>query len=240
MPAFSELILVESRSARDNQIAEIPDESIQSVLDKVKALHFAHCNGTGFATTEQMAEFYEVPVGTVQTVIKSNRDELSDDGLKTLRGKALKDVMSIIDITSKTPNLTVWTPCAALRLGMLLRDSVVAKQLRTYLLDRLAHPAASVSDSSQLALQVQELRSTCELLQAQMTLLIQRQPSFRQSHQQAQLPQSIPLQSLQSVESISDFQRRKNQQELESLQNPESMASRNCRSVARLHSLRQI
>lgn len=81
--------------------------------------------GTGIATTEQMAEYYEVPVGTVKSAINNNRDELESDGLKTLRKKELKDVVSIIDTTSsdarslfdlasKTSQATAWTPRAAL------------------------------------------------------------------------------------------------------------------------------
>jgi phage antirepressor YoqD-like protein len=41
-----------------------------------------------------------------------------------------------MNLTSdKIPSLTTWTPRSALRLGMLLRDSAIAKQVRTLLLD---------------------------------------------------------------------------------------------------------
>ncbi|NER99653.1 MAG: ORF6N domain-containing protein [Symploca sp. SIO1B1] len=82
-----------------------------------------------------MAEFYEVPKDTVKSTVKNNKEELESDGLDVLTGQQLKDVGSIVDLRSKSPSLTIWTPRTALRLGMLLRDSEVAKAVRTSLLD---------------------------------------------------------------------------------------------------------
>jgi len=82
-----------------------------------------------------VAEFYEVPEDTVQTAIKVNRDEFESDGLRTIRSKALKDVVLLFDTSSRAPRLTVWAPCAALRLGMMLRDSAVERQMRTQLIE---------------------------------------------------------------------------------------------------------
>ncbi|MBD2095900.1 hypothetical protein H6F90_12155 [Trichocoleus sp. FACHB-591] len=47
----------------------------------------------------------------------------------------MKGVRSILNLTPDTPQALVWTPRAALRLGMLLRDSAIAKAVRTSLLD---------------------------------------------------------------------------------------------------------
>lgn len=129
------LVLVESKSARDSHLSTISPTRAEEVLLKVKGLMFYAWQGTGLATTEQMAEFYEVPVRTVQTAIRVNRKELESDGLDTLRGKALKEVTLMLNVSPNCPNLTVWTPRAALRLGTLLRDSEVAEQVRTALLD---------------------------------------------------------------------------------------------------------
>jgi hypothetical protein len=141
---MNDLILTESQSARISAIADITHDRATETLNKAKALVMASWQGTGIATTEQMAEYYEVPVDTVQTAIKNNRDELASDGLKVLKGKELKDVMLLLNTTSKAPSLTIWTPRAALRLGMLLRDSEVAKQVRTIILNIAVTPPVEI------------------------------------------------------------------------------------------------
>ncbi|XHX78515.1 MAG: hypothetical protein RBJ76_00825 [Stenomitos frigidus ULC029] len=127
----------------------------EAILNKAKALMFAVWQGQGIATTGQVAEFYEVPEDTVQTAIKVNRDEFESDGLRTIRGKALKDVVSLFDTSSRAPRLTVWTPRAALRLGMLLRDSAVARQIRTLLLELVTEGRAQSLSERELELQVE-------------------------------------------------------------------------------------
>ena len=104
---LSDEAFLESRSVRDQRLAEIPNEQAEDVLNRAKALLFAVWQGQGIATTEQMAEFYSVDTEAIQKVVQRNRDELSVDGLRVLRGKDLKDVMDIMSISSRTPNLTV-------------------------------------------------------------------------------------------------------------------------------------
>lgn len=148
-------ILIESRSARDRQMAEIPDDRAQDILSRAKALLFAVWQGQGIATTEQMAEFYEDDVETVQKVIQRNRDEMESDGLKVLRRRDLREVVDIMSISPNTPSMTVWTPRAALRLGMLLRDSPVAKQVRNLLIEMAARGLAQNPSERELQLQVE-------------------------------------------------------------------------------------
>ncbi|MDV2997678.1 MAG: hypothetical protein N4J56_007383 [Chroococcidiopsis sp. SAG 2025] len=168
---LSESVLVESKSARDRQLEGISASDATDALTKVKALYFALWKGEGIATTEQMAAFYEVSVEAVQKVIQRHRDELDFDSLKTLRGKALKDVMDKMSITSKAPSLTIWTPRAALRLGMLLRDSPVAKVVRTSLLDAVEKVIPAQSDRiRELELENQQLILQLELAKTQERL----------------------------------------------------------------------
>nr|MDJ0649736.1 hypothetical protein [Xenococcaceae cyanobacterium MO_188.B19] len=54
---------------------------------------------------------------------------------KAIRGKALKDARDLWSLPSKTSQVTVWTPRSVLRAGMLMRDSEVAKAVRTSLLN---------------------------------------------------------------------------------------------------------
>lgn len=128
-------ILLESKAARDGQLTKVSHESATDTLSKAKALVFALWQGTGAATTEQMAEYYQVPAETVRTVFKRHREELDSDGVKVLRGKALSEAKFTMNLAPNTDKVTIWTPRAALRLGMLLRDSAIAQQVRTVLLD---------------------------------------------------------------------------------------------------------
>jgi hypothetical protein len=135
MNILSDSVLVESKSARDNQLTAISHDRATEVLNKTKALFFALWQGVGLATTEQVAEFYEVSPESARQLVRTHRDEFEADGLKTLKGKALNEVRDLLSLTSKSVNATIWTPRAALRLGMLLRDSEIAKAVRTSLLD---------------------------------------------------------------------------------------------------------
>jgi hypothetical protein len=126
----NEEVLMESPSARNFQLAQVEDRA-EELLNKAKALHFNVWQSTGVATTEQVSEFYEVPIETVSKAAKRHRDEFQSDGLKVLRGQELELVMDKLSITNKTRNLTIWNPRSTLRLGYLLRDSAVAKTVRT-------------------------------------------------------------------------------------------------------------
>jgi hypothetical protein len=126
----NEEVLMESQSARNFQLSQIEDRA-EELLNKAKALHFDVCKGTGIGTTEQIAEFYEVPIETVKSAVKYHRSEFDADGLKVLRGKELNLVRLNFNLTSNTKGLTVWNPRATLRLGYLLRDSEIAKAVRT-------------------------------------------------------------------------------------------------------------
>jgi len=130
-----ESVLVESKSARDRQLESISTSDATDTLAKVKSLYFALWKGEGIATTQQLAIFYEVPEANIRQLLKTHRDEFEAGGLKTLRSKALKQVRDLLSLTPMAVNATVWTPRAALRLGMLLRDSAIAKAVRTSLLD---------------------------------------------------------------------------------------------------------
>jgi hypothetical protein len=163
MSIISDSVLIESKSARDNQLESVSHQDAQSILDKVKALYFAVWKGVGTATTEQLAQFYEVPVGTVRPLLKPYKEEFEADGVKVLRAKALKDARCLFQLPSETSQALIWTPRAALRLGMILRDSAVAKAVRTSLLDAVEKilPAQSA--------RIRELELELQVAQAQAT-----------------------------------------------------------------------
>lgn len=157
-PNLSELVLVESKSARDGRLSRMTNDAANSALNKAKAIIFASCQGNGLATTAQMAEFYEVSVDAIESAYRRDKEELASDGAKVLRGKALKDVSAFLTETSKAPSLTVYPPRAALRLGMLLRDSGVAKQVRNVLLDVVEAVPAIAGEMAKMQLQNENLK----------------------------------------------------------------------------------
>ena len=136
---MNDLILLESQSARNEKLTALTQDSALDHLNKAKSLVMAVWQGTGIATTEQLADYYEVPIETIKTVLLRSRDEFKSDGLHEVKGKDLKALRSQgsfnLNLSEKTVRLNIWTPRAALRLGMLLRDSEIAKQIRTLLLD---------------------------------------------------------------------------------------------------------
>lgn len=134
-PTVSGLVLVESRTARENKLAEISQDRASEILNKVKSVYFALWQGTGLATTEALAEFYEIPDASIRQLLKTHREEFELDGLRLLKGKVLKDARDVLLLPLTASQATAWTPRSALRLAMLLRDSVVAKSVRDSLLD---------------------------------------------------------------------------------------------------------
>lgn len=110
------------------------------VLEKVKGLLLLP--NLEMATTKQVADFYEVNQNTLRQLIKERRDELEQDGLHY---KKYAEIKALGNLTSKMEELTalgisrvgvnVFPRRAILRVGMLLRDSVIAKEVRTQLLN---------------------------------------------------------------------------------------------------------
>ena len=103
------------------------------VLDKVKALILMP--GTLYVTREMVANYFEVDVETIHKLVQRNRGELEANGLIMLRGQELVDMMSIANLDSRTRSLTVFTRRTVLDAAMLLRDSTVARRVRSHLLD---------------------------------------------------------------------------------------------------------
>jgi hypothetical protein len=105
------------------------------------------------ATTQQVADFYEVDVTAIRMIVNRNRDEIESDGYSTWKMKDFlgSNKMLCPKITSyrghfevefsngQTENFNqkgigLFTRRAILRVGMLLRDSEIAKEVRTQLL----------------------------------------------------------------------------------------------------------
>ena len=138
MSILSDSVLIESKSARENQLKNVSHDRANEILSKIKTLYVALWQGIGASTTEQVVEFYETKTDAVESALRRYRSEFESDGVKTLKGrqlKSFKDVSALGAESSKAPSLIIWTPRAALRLGMVLRDCALAASVRTSLLD---------------------------------------------------------------------------------------------------------
>lgn len=140
---MTEEMLINNKEEREKLIQRV------DVLEKVKTLLLIP--GTQFASVKQVSNFYEVDEETVQTVYKRNKKELDSDGVCIKKNKDLSIVQyeqlnsakgkytyifrdgEILEVPTR--GLKVFSRRAILRVGMLLRDSVIAKEVRTQLLN---------------------------------------------------------------------------------------------------------
>ena len=159
---MNELILVESQSARDEFANRI------DVLQKVKQLRVLPDDL--HVTTQMVADFYEVTQEVIRKVIQLHRNEFDEDKMVVLKGEEYRDYLARDETAlanfpgfdkPKIRAVTLLPRRAVLRIGMLLRDSEVAKQVRTYLLNMehpVEQPIPSSNGSSELTAKADTLR----------------------------------------------------------------------------------
>ncbi|WP_329385161.1 hypothetical protein [Streptomyces sp. NBC_01716] len=132
----SEVTLLESRTMRVEHLGRV------EALDKVKALIMLP-DGI-HNTTDGVARYFEVSTGVIRQLTARHRAELSENGMQVLRGPDLREYQSDnMSLSSgsdgsypqRRSGLTLYTRRAALNIAMLLRDSDIARRVRTYLLD---------------------------------------------------------------------------------------------------------
>lgn len=148
------------------------------VLDAVKTL--LSLPNTELYTIEMVSNYYEVEIGTIQKLVTRNIEELSKNGYKTMTGKEIKeeflgkDNVSIANFKgyftvngSKMNNNTnrIFTKRTVLNVGMLLRDSEIAKEVRSRLLD-ITHDAEK--DNGSMNTVVSELNEEQQLMLSRM------------------------------------------------------------------------
>lgn len=122
---------------RNAKLATISQESALFALNKAKSLVMACWCGGSIATTMSVASFFDVSEDAIRQISRTYRLELASDGVRTFAGSQLQDVRDLLSLASKVSNATIWTPRAILRVGMVLRDSAVAAQVRNVLLDQV-------------------------------------------------------------------------------------------------------
>jgi hypothetical protein len=115
------------------------------ILDKIKIIPYYP--EELFVGINHASNFYNTTVSTIQSVISRHADEFKLDGVKKIDGDELKNYRlnvikhDIVDVDgnqfigSKSRSYTIIPKRALLRIGMLLKKSDVAKQVRQYLLE---------------------------------------------------------------------------------------------------------
>lgn len=153
------------------------------VLEKVKKVAFV--DGVEFATTEQVADFYEIDPDYLRSVKIRHEEELASDGLRVWTPNAIKEYVSKPlpslgscnfltferngtsgwtltfesgkQMTINSRGVLLWPRRAILRAGMLLHNSKVAKAVRDALLD-IEEGASPVLKTTTLESQIESLR----------------------------------------------------------------------------------
>jgi hypothetical protein len=124
-------------SVRDSQLSSFTQEKALNALNKAKSLVMAYWHGETLASTKDVCSFYSIDRDTLQKILDRHRLELHSDGVRKLEGQELRQARDIFALPSSTSTATVWTPRAILRVGMLLQDNEIAKQVRNILLDQV-------------------------------------------------------------------------------------------------------
>ncbi|MEV4679620.1 hypothetical protein [Streptomyces kurssanovii] len=133
----TEIALLESRAMRVEHAGRV------EALDKVKAL--ALLPDSIHVSTEGVARYFEVSTEVIRQVTSRHREELAENGMHVLRGSDLReyqsDKMSLSSAAGaksypqRRSSLTLFTRRTVLNIAMLLRDSDIARRVRTHLLD---------------------------------------------------------------------------------------------------------
>lgn len=179
---INEIELIEKKNLRDEYIDKI------EVLDKVKTLLLLP--DIQLATTQQVADFYEVSERWIKMLLETNRDELVLDGYRVWKSK---DFISEEKFPNKKVTINrgsfnvkfsdgtvekfaprgvaLFPRRAILRIGMLLRDSKIAKEVRTQLLNieekaTVEHKISAITEEQQLMLDVMYAKDDSDRLLA--------------------------------------------------------------------------
>ncbi|MFI8434277.1 hypothetical protein ACIGJO_11070 [Streptomyces sp. NPDC079020] len=133
----TELALLESRALRVERMGRV------DVLDKVKSLVMLP-DGI-HVRTEDVARYFEVSTASVRKLTDRHQQEFTENGMRLLHGSELhtfhSDMMSLWtaergeSYPQAATRLRLYTRRTVLNIAMLLRDSDIARCVRTYLLD---------------------------------------------------------------------------------------------------------
>lgn len=148
-PTPVDLTTPHARSRRDALAARV------DVLDKVGVLRTLPDDM--HVTTEMVAAFYEVDRETVLTVVKRNRDEIEDDGYRVVTKSTFEETFNL-NVSSSANRVALFPRRAVLRVGMLLRDSPIARQVRDMLLNAETESRPAELSEDEIVLRALEIQ----------------------------------------------------------------------------------
>jgi hypothetical protein len=123
-----EVALLESRALRES-VADRTD-----TLDRVKVLVLLPDDM--HVTTKMVADYFEVGETVIYNLVVDHRDEVVSNGYRVLVGEELTRFKRVCGLqSSRSRSMALFPRRAVLNVAMLLRDSAVARRVRTYLLD---------------------------------------------------------------------------------------------------------
>ncbi|MEV5394413.1 hypothetical protein AB0K56_29210, partial [Nocardia farcinica] len=153
-PTPVDLTTPDARSRRDALAARV------DVLDKVGVLRTLPDDM--HVTTDMVADFYEVDRETVLKVVQRNRDELDDDGFRVIGRREVVDILSRtpdeLGMPRNAPTMSLFPRRAVLRVGMLLRDSPIARQVRDMLLNAETESRPAELSEDEIVLRALEIQ----------------------------------------------------------------------------------
>lgn len=131
-----EIAFIESKTLRSEAVKNTDVD----FLDKIKAVQYL--TDDMCLSIEQVANYYEVGIEAIKTIIKRNRDEFESDGMVILKGQELKSfkeyltqVQSEPELDLRTPSFTLLQKRSLLRVGLIMTNNALATKIRNYLLN---------------------------------------------------------------------------------------------------------
>lgn len=127
---------------RENELLENKQKR-EEVIDRVEVLEqvgeLLLLPNTEYATTETVARYYDVEIDTIKKIISRHKQEISSNGYRLFSKSEIEKILKgqnvTLDITIPNRGMNLFSKRAILNIGMLLRDSKVAIELRSRLLD---------------------------------------------------------------------------------------------------------
>lgn len=127
---------------RENELLENKQKR-EEVIDRVEVLEqvgeLLLLSNTEYATKEMVSKYYNIKLKTLESCIEDHEVEIRNNGMKLYRRAEILNLLKggIENSTIKVPNrgMILFPKRAILNVGMLLRDSKVAIELRSRLLD---------------------------------------------------------------------------------------------------------
>jgi hypothetical protein len=134
-----EIALLESKTLR----ASVAGRT--EALDKVKALTLLPDDM--HVTLRMVAAYFGVADATIHNMVTDHREELTANGYRVATGQELAALKTVSSVDRYARQAALFTKRTVLNVAMLLRDSVVARQVRTHLLDLAESPRTEPVDN---------------------------------------------------------------------------------------------